>query len=84
MLPLSQIEDKTQLIGYLESGCKSPEDWRIGTEHEKFPYRLNDLKPLPYEGDVGIRALLQGFKKFGWEPVQENDCTIAMTRFYFS
>ena len=80
ILPRPQIDDKTELIRHLESGCKPPEDWRIGTEHEKFPYRLNDLRPLPYEGDVGIRMLLHGFKKFGWEPILEKDCTIAMTK----
>ena len=35
---------------YLESGCKPPKDWRIGTEHEKFGFNKDTLKPLPYEG----------------------------------
>ena len=33
------IEHFDQLAGYLESGCKPAEDWRIGTEHEKFGFR---------------------------------------------
>ncbi len=53
------ITGKHQLIEYLEAGCKPPAAWRIGTEHEKFAYRLDDLKPLPYEGPVGIRAILE-------------------------
>jgi glutamate--cysteine ligase len=32
------IERPEQLAEYLEAGCKPPEDWRIGTEHEKFGY----------------------------------------------
>ena len=40
------IENKDILVEYMESGCKPPEQWRIGTEHEKFAFRLSDLKPL--------------------------------------
>ena len=34
------IENKDILVQYMESGCKPPEQWRIGTEHEKFAFRL--------------------------------------------
>ena len=44
------IESYDQLAGYLADGCKPKEDWRIGTEHEKFGYCKDSLKPLPYEG----------------------------------
>ena len=47
-MPKPIIEDKSELTGFLETGCKPIEAWRIGTEHEKFPYRLDNLKPLPY------------------------------------
>ena len=43
-----------------EQRCKPADDWRIGTEHEKFAYRLSDLRPLPYDGPDGIGALLEG------------------------
>ena len=46
------IENKSQLIEDLESGCKPRENWRIGTEHEKFPFRLSDNKRLPYEEEL--------------------------------
>ena len=36
------ITDRRQLVAYLEAGCKPPHRWRIGTEHEKFAYRLDD------------------------------------------
>ena len=39
------VTDRRQLVAYLESGCKPAEQWRIGTEHEKFVYRLSDLRP---------------------------------------
>lgn len=80
-MPLEKpIENKAELISYLEGGSKPEDGWRIGTEHEKFPYRLDNLRPLPYEGKVSIRALLEGFKKFGWEPVLEKGNPIAMVK----
>src|SRR3546814_14883444 len=54
------IADKAQLVEYLEAGCKPADAWRIGTEHEKFCYGLDDFRPLPYAGERSIRALLAG------------------------
>jgi len=74
------IANKRQLVESLEQGCKPPRQWRIGTEHEKFGYRLDDLRPLPYEGDRGIRAMLEGLERFGWDPVLEDGQPIALAR----
>lgn len=73
------IDSKDVLVRYMESGCKPPEQWRIGTEHEKFAFRLSDLKPLTYDGDQGIRELLMRLTRFGWEPVYEGENVIALT-----
>jgi len=73
------VENKQQLVDFIESGCKPPEDWRIGTEHEKFAFDLKTLRPLPYEGTLGIRGLLDGLTRFGWEPHLENGNPIALT-----
>ncbi|HYW92295.1 MAG TPA: glutamate--cysteine ligase [Gammaproteobacteria bacterium] len=73
------VTDRRQLVAYLESGCKPPEQWRIGTEHEKFVYRLSDLRPVPYEGPDGIGAFLEGLRRYGWKPVLENGQTIALS-----
>jgi len=74
------IANKNDLIAYMESGCKPPEKWRIGTEHEKFAYHIKDLRPLEYEGPDGIRALLEGLTQFGWTPVIENGNPIALIK----
>jgi glutamate--cysteine ligase len=75
------ITDRRQLIEYLEAGCKPKAEWRVGTEHEKFGYTHDDLRPLPYEGERGIRALLEGLAaQFGWRIVTENDRPIALQR----
>jgi glutamate--cysteine ligase len=65
----AEIGDKRQLVAYLADGSKPPAAWRIGTEHEKFVLRLSDHSPAPYDGPQGIRALLQGLTRFGWQPV---------------
>jgi glutamate--cysteine ligase len=74
------VEEKAQLVEYLESGCKPPEAWRIGTEHEKFAFRLSDLRPLPYDGPDGIAAVLDGLAGCGWQRVEEDGHLIALSR----
>lgn len=73
------LESKDQLVQHLESGCKPAEDWRIGTEHEKFGFHTADFSPLPYEGEAGVRALLEEMiARFGWSPIMEGDNIIAL------
>ena len=75
------IESFDQLAGLLESGCKPREDWRIGTEHEKFGWLTDSRLPLPYAGDRSISALFSGLEaRFGWSPVREGENVIGMTR----
>jgi len=75
------VEGREDLIRYLESGCKPLEDWRIGTEHEKFGYRLSDHSPLPYDGPCSIRAMLEGLRdRFGWSPVEEAGNIIGLEK----
>jgi glutamate--cysteine ligase len=73
------ITKKRTLVEYIAAGCKPETAWRIGTEHEKFAYRLEDLRTLEYEGPRGIRALLDGLTQFGWQPVMENGNPIALS-----
>lgn len=74
------VEDRRQLVEYLEAGCKPPADWRIGTEHEKFVFHGETLAPAPYGGDWGIGAFLDGLTRFGWTPVAENGNTVALNK----
>ncbi|MDO6478580.1 glutamate--cysteine ligase [Shimia thalassica] len=75
------IEHYSQLTEYLESGCKPRNDWRIGTEHEKFGYCKDTLKPLPYEGKRSIEAVLEGLRdRHGWNPVLEADKLIGLEK----
>jgi len=74
------ITERRQLVEVLASGEKPATQWRIGTEHEKFGFRLDDLRPPTFDGDRGIEALLTGLTRFGWTPVQEEGRTIALLR----
>jgi len=65
------IEGRDQLIAVFERGSKPAAAWRIGTEHEKFVYRLSDHAAPSYGEPGGIRDLLDGMTAFGWEPVLE-------------
>jgi glutamate--cysteine ligase len=73
------IENKTQLIEYMESGNKPESQWRLGTEHEKFGFCRKNLTPLPYEGNCGIRSILEGLaQNYSWQPVLEKGKIIAL------
>ena len=68
------------LAAYLAEGCKPPSAYRVGAEHEKFPFRTGSFEPVPYEGDAGIFAMLEGMKRFGWEDVSEGETLIGLHR----
>lgn len=73
------IGSRDDLVAYLEAGCKPKEAWRIGTEHEKIPFYTADLTPVPYEGERGVRRLLEGMQGLlGWEPIMEGDHPIGL------
>ncbi len=77
---LTPIESKSELVAYLEAGCKPRERWRIGTEHEKFGFYRDTLEPVPYDGPRGIRALLEGMQGLlGWEPIYDGEAIIGLS-----
>lgn len=75
------IESTQQMAAHLASGNKPQEQWRIGTEHEKFGFDLKTHSPIPYEGDgPTVLKMLEGLGRFGWEPVREDGKIIALKR----
>jgi glutamate--cysteine ligase len=75
------IERRAQLVDYIAEGAKPTNDWRIGTEHEKFGFRLDDLRPPPYEGERGIGALLELLaQRHGYTRIVEGEHLIALAR----
>lgn len=73
------IDARADLLSVFEGGEKRPQDWRIGTEHEKFVYRTADHRAPSYDEPGGIRDLLNGLTEFGWKPVIENGNVIALS-----
>ena len=75
------IERHEQLAEYLASGCKPREDWRIGTEHEKFGYCKDTLLPIPYDGERSVLAVLEGLRDVhGWAPLEEAGKLIGLVK----
>jgi glutamate--cysteine ligase len=72
------ITGKDQLVAYAEQGSRPVDQWRVGTEHEKFLYCRESYKALRYDGDRGIHAFLTGLQRFGWEPVLEGENLVAL------
>ena len=73
------IESRDDLLSVFAGGEKPREQWRIGTEHEKFVYRTADHRAPGYDEPGGIRDLLDGLTEFGWQPVEENGKVIALS-----
>lgn len=73
------IENKAQLVSYFEEGNKPKSDWRIGTEHEKFPFLKSTLQPVPYFGESSIKSMLEGLQSYGWAPIFEGGNIIALS-----
>ncbi len=81
MNPQDVLTRPQQLADWLASGSRPKSEWRIGTEHEKFGFCTESLKPLPYAGPSGIRAVLEGLaERFDWEVVNEDDLPIALKK----
>ena len=72
------IESRDDLISVFSGGEKPRSAWRIGTEHEKFVYRLDDHRAPNWEQPGGIRDLLNGLTDYGWRPVEEGGKIIAL------
>lgn len=78
-LPSPLIESRADLIEAMERGCKPESEWRIGTEHEKHVFHTDPLRPVAYEGENGVRALLDGIEKeTGWHPFFDGDNPIGL------
>jgi len=76
---LTPIERRDELVDWLAQGAKPKSRFRIGTEHEKFAFTLDDHRPVPYQGRRGIRALLEGLQHLlGWQPITEGDDVIGL------
>ncbi|GEP02462.1 glutamate--cysteine ligase [Methylobacterium oxalidis] len=70
---------RAELIAWFAAGEKPREQFAIGTEHEKIPFYRDGGAPVPYAGDHGVRALLEGVaRETGWEPIVDSGNIIGL------
>lgn len=76
--PLTSYDD---LLSLFRSAVKPASQHRVGAEIEKFGV-YKDGAPVPYEGESGVRAVLEVLSKSGWVPESEVEGgpLIALTR----
>ncbi|MDE2362752.1 MAG: glutamate--cysteine ligase [Hyphomicrobiales bacterium] len=79
----TSVSSRDELVAWFEEGCKGPERFRIGAEHEKVPFYRADNAPVPYKGRAdggnGIAALLIGLeRKLGWAPITDGAAIIGL------
>jgi glutamate--cysteine ligase len=73
------LTSRDELVAWIGAGEKPKEQFRVGTEHEKTPFTLEGHNPVPYEGNRGIKALLEGMQLLlGWEPIMERGNIIGL------
>ncbi|MDQ6703217.1 MAG: glutamate-cysteine ligase family protein, partial [Pseudomonadota bacterium] len=78
------ITSRDELVAWIAGGARPPEQFRIGTEHEKIPFYRTGRSPVPYKvlparGQGGIRALLERLqKRLGWVPVNDRAHIIGL------
>ncbi|WP_010665360.1 glutamate--cysteine ligase [Marinilabilia salmonicolor] len=74
------ILNKHQLTDYLAQGSKSPDQWGIGTEHEKFLYRKDSRQRLGHNTTPGISQVMQLMAKEGWTTIREANNIIGLEK----
>src|ERR1700683_4701199 len=73
------VDSRKDLVSWIEAGCKPAEAFRVGAEHEKIPFFVDDLGPVAYEGPRGIGALLRGSQaRPGWQAIEDGGALIGL------
>ena len=87
--PGPPIEGREQLLRYFSEAAKPRDQFKIGTEHEKFGFNRRTLAPLEFDGARGIEAILRAIaadplesksKDGPWNLVEEEGRAIALYR----
>ena len=64
------INKKEQIIDYFKSGIREKKKFKIGIEHEKFLFDLNNNQRIDYSK---IKEMFSALAEFGWKPIYEKD-----------
>jgi len=71
------INKKEQIIDYFKSGIKENKKFKIGIEHEKFLFDLNNNKRIDYSK---IKEMFAALTEFGWKPMLEKNNIIGLKK----
>ncbi|RBP15796.1 glutamate--cysteine ligase [Roseiarcus fermentans] len=73
------VESRDALAAWFEAGCKRDATLRVGTEHEKILFYRAGHAPVPYAGERGVAALLEGMNaRLGWERIEDGGHLIGL------
>ncbi|SFK08999.1 glutamate--cysteine ligase [Methylocapsa palsarum] len=76
------IGSRDELVAWIEAGSRPPEDFKIGTEHEKIPFYKDNKSPVPYHGGAsrcGVGSLLRAMERgLGWAPINDGPNIIGL------
>ncbi|MDF2696186.1 MAG: Glutamate--cysteine ligase [Labilithrix sp.] len=67
--PITSYDD---LLSLFHAAIKPASEFRVGAEMEKFGV-YDDGTPVPYDGDSGVRAILESLVAKGWKPEAETE-----------
>jgi glutamate--cysteine ligase len=67
--PIASYDD---FLSVFHGAIKPKAQFRVGAEMEKFGV-YQDGTPIPYEGERGVRAILEELVKNGWKPEAESE-----------
>ncbi|MCE2516839.1 MAG: glutamate--cysteine ligase [Alphaproteobacteria bacterium] len=74
-----RITGRGDLIQWLQNGETPRENWRIGTEHEKFLFDVTTNRRPGYDGASGVGALLTALNdRLGGTAIMEGDAIIGV------
>jgi glutamate--cysteine ligase len=70
-----------QLVELFSTAVKGDARLGVGTEHEKFGFLRDSLRPVPYEGEQGIGRLLQILaEERGYKPLFDSGNILALEK----
>lgn len=73
---VTSIDD---LTAHIAAGEKPESAFRLGTEHEKFVFFTEDNSPVPYEGETGIKTILEIMQdRLGWDAIVDKGNIIGL------
>ena len=71
------INKKEQIIDYFKSGIREKKKFKIGIEHEKFLFDLNNNQRIDYSK---IKEMFSTLAEFGWKPIYEKDNIVGLNK----